>query len=211
MYPFVLAALIATFVAVVAIALGLIVVYDQHGVTPRQFWANLREPYRLRAFRRAHPRDYAAYHDLGFWRHTDMADLYARGWNHRTLTYLADIVRDTRFFCRTAAAPIRNDCPCRGCLGVDNRWTVHRIMAALSGTAYVLYEDVLAEMPERNDPLELQRRYDACGDLAPLTVIAGLTEAEAADLASQGRLDRESLAAMAALRGVTVRGPVQPC
>lgn len=202
MPPFVIAVLIMVATAVVAVSLGLLLVYTQSGVTPRQWWANLREPWRLSKFRRNHPQDYAAYQQHSFWRYADVADLHARGWTARTLRDLDFAFRATKFFEDRlhGSAGFSAGCRCDQCRTGGGNWTKRRIIEVLSGHAFALYDQHPEDLPQRNNPAELQRRYDAHGHLAPLTLMAGLGEDEARALAADGRLDADTLRAMAALR-----------
>lgn len=210
--PLALAAVITALTVVLAIGLGLMLVYTLYETTPKQAWADLLEPSRRRAFRRKHPDEHATYRRMALvhgW--ADMVDLLDRGWTSPRLHDLHEAEDDRRFFAQTApftpaAGHKPGRCPCRRCDPNQPRaWHTYDLVRTLNGDAFAAYWSHLAVIPDGQEPADLQRRYDACSELAPLTILAGLTAAEAADLAAGGHLDHGTLTAMAALRNNSVR------
>ena len=201
---FVLSLLIACTLG--SVAFGAVWVAIKRDPAMAKYWAALREPYLIKDFKAQHPATAKAYQRMGIWRSADMADLHARGWDSLALHDLEQVVPRAEYFeTHQHQTP---ECTCAGTCRRGSIWTAREITGVLSGHAFAALEHAWAHcwpnIPRHLSPVALQRRYDACGDLAPLTLLAGLTDAEVTSLAANGSLDRESLTAMTALRGVSV-------
>lgn len=140
------------------------------GLSARESLADLAELFPWVWWVSVRHRTYRAYADLGVWEIRDVRTVHRAGWRPDTL----------------AALPFRALLP--------------SVATSISPAAYTALASLRDDAIERLTWSQMQQWYDAAGDLTGPAIRAGLSPQEAATLHANGRLDLDTLAAMAALR-----------